>query len=160
MASKAKVEKEDDRVRSSVPPLLLVLLAIALMVTSYLAYSFLPDRTFVVNNERLNVVLANTPSQRSKGLSGRESLPKDQGMLFAFEEASEYCFWMQDMKFPLDIVWLDSSKKVIHIEESVSPQSYPDTYCPDNKAQYVLEVNAGQAKMLGIQEGDRAQFKL
>ncbi len=155
----SKEEQEKVPVKQAVPPLLLFLLAFALMITSYLLYSFLPDRTFVINNEHIDVVLADTPSERTKGLGGRESLPQNQGMLFAFEVPSEYCFWMQDMKFPLDIVWLDSGKTVIHVEENVPEDSYPKTYCPDQKAKYVLEVNAGQAMALGIREGDKAQFK-
>jgi uncharacterized membrane protein (UPF0127 family) len=106
-----------------------------------------------VGSERLQLERVSTPEAREKGLSGRNSLPKDQGMLFVFAAPSQYCLWMKDMKFNIDIIWLDPAKKVIKIEENVAPSTYPNTFCPDKDAQYVIEVNAGVAKTTGIKLG-------
>ncbi len=87
--------------------------------------------------------LANTPEKRTKGLSDRESLPRDAAMLFDFENAGRQCIWMKDMKFPLDIVWVNNSKTITHIKNYVKPETYPETFCPSNDAKYVIELNAG-----------------
>ena len=151
------VEPEPNQKVSSI---LLALLAVAVLIASYVAFSFLPDRTLVINNKRVNVLLADTSAERAKGLSDRDRMNSDQGMLFVFDTPSQYCFWMKDMKFPIDMVWLNKDKKIITIRANATPDSYPDTFCPDEDAQYVLEISAGQAANLHIKEGDQAQFKL
>lgn len=85
----------------------------------------------------------------------RESLPNDQGMLFIFEEERRYRFWMMNMTFNLDIIWLDSNGKVVHIVEDAEPcidvkHTSLCSYSPDEAAKYVLEVNSGFVKKYGI----------
>lgn len=99
-----------------------------------------------------------TPAERSQGLSGRSGLPENTGMLFVFEKPAIYKFWMKDMKFPLDIIWLDESKRVVFIEKNVSPESYPNYFAPTDDSKYVLEINAGQSDKYGIKVGDIAVF--
>ena len=161
--SNKTLPKHDAKTESApnqIPPLLPILMAVTLLIASYIGFSFLSDRTLTVNNKRVNVLVADSSSERALGLSGHKRMQKDQGMLFVFTSPSQYCFWMQDMKFPIDIVWLDKDKKVITIKTNVTPESYPTSYCPDSDAQYVLEVLAGQAEALGLKEGDQAHFKL
>ena len=109
---------------------------------------------------RINAEFVETPELREMGLSGREGLGRNNGMLFVFDnETVNRCFWMKDMKFSIDMIWLDSDKKVVHIQENVSPDTYPESYCPDAPAQYVLEVEAGRAEQLGIDmDGGRASL--
>lgn len=95
---------------------------------------------------------------RALGLSGRESLTSDSGMLFVFDSPDYQCFWMKDMKFPLDIVWLNSDKQVVYLQENVSPDSYPHNFCSDDLSQYVIELNAGQAREFGITLGQTLEF--
>jgi uncharacterized membrane protein (UPF0127 family) len=66
---------------------------------------------------------------------------------------------MKDTRIPLDMYWINSEKKIIHIEHSVQPDSYPKSYGPKEPSQYVLETNAGFAKANNIQVGDVVQFE-
>ncbi len=85
---------------------------------------------------------------RAMGLMFRPSLPKDRGMLFIFERPDFHGIWMKNCRFPIDIVWLDEEKKVVHVAESVPPcKAEPcPVYNPLRRASYVVELNAGQAK--------------
>lgn len=98
---------------------------------------------------------ASTLAAQAQGLSDRPSMPIDRGMLFVFKEPSPLCFWMKDMHFNLDIVWLDASNRVVMIRKSLSPDSYPEQYCSDVPATNVIEVNAGVVDASGIKMGDR-----
>jgi uncharacterized membrane protein (UPF0127 family) len=62
------------------------------------------------------------------------------------------------MGFPLDIIWTDADKKIVTIEEDVQPDTYPKSFCPDQLALYVIEVNAGVSKRAGLVEGQQLQF--
>lgn len=95
-------------------------------------------------------------ADQQKGLGGISSLPADHGMLFPYQEAAERCFWMKDMQFALDILWLNAKKQVVHLEKSVAPSTYPKLYCAD--AQYVVELNAGEADKSGITSGETLSF--
>jgi uncharacterized protein len=85
---------------------------------------------------------------RAMGLMFRPSLPKDRGMLFLFERPDFQGIWMKNCKFPIDIVWLDEERKVVHVAESVPPcKAEPcPVYTPLRRASYVVELNAGQAR--------------
>ena len=111
-----------------------------------------PDKNFIVE-------VVDTPELRTKGLSGRESLGEDTGMLFVFEKQSDNnCFWMKDMKFSIDMVWLNDKKQVLNIAENVSPETYPESFCPNGPAKYGLELNAGSATQAGIASGTTLKF--
>lgn len=109
-----------------------------------------------IGNLRLDLEYADTLDERRTGLSGRDNLPTDRGMLFVFEEPDRYGFWMKDMQFPLDILWLDENYAVVHIEKNVPPEgSEPSrTYTPPVPALYVLEINAGYSDAYDISVGD------
>ncbi|OHA70917.1 MAG: hypothetical protein A3F15_02060 [Candidatus Wildermuthbacteria bacterium RIFCSPHIGHO2_12_FULL_40_12] len=98
------------------------------------------------------VELAVSDQQRSRGLMLRESLGEDQGMLFVFEKEGNYNFWMKNTFIPLDIIWINGEKKVVFIKESV--QSCKDADCPSinpgTEAKYVLELNSGKSKEIGL----------
>lgn len=99
---------------------------------------------------------ASSQSSREKGLSGRENMPHDAGMLFVFEQNATQCIWMKDMQFNLDIIWLDETKKIVKIEKDVSPSTYPQSFCAT--AQYVIEVNSGIADSADLQIGQRIKL--
>lgn len=105
---------------------------------------------------RYAVVIADTPEKQQRGLSATESLSADKGMLFAYDSVAERCFWMKDMRYGLDIIWLDEAKKAIAIEQSITPQTYPQTFCHD--ARYVLELKAGEVAKNGLQVGEYISF--
>ncbi len=97
-----------------------------------------------------------------RGLQFRESLDPNSGMLFIFSQSRRHSFWMKDTLIPLDIIWMDYARRVVHIERSVPPcpgEPCP-TYAPLYDALYVLEINAGQAQALGLRIGDQAEFEL
>lgn len=83
---------------------------------------------------------------RQTGLSNREELPYNEGMWFVFPNAGRHGIWMKDMRFPIDIIWLDESNAVVHIEQNVSPDTYPQVFLPTTDAKYVLEVNVGWSR--------------
>ncbi len=106
----------------------------------------------------LKLEQVSSPGALRQGLSGRMSMPEDQGMLFVFNRPSRYCFWMKDMSFPIDIIWLSADKKVLHLEENVEPKTYPNNFCPSQPAQFVIEVNSGVARKAKLEEGKQLQF--
>lgn len=112
--------------------------------------------TVVVNGETFTVSLADTPEKQTKGLSGKRSLPTDQGMLFVFPEAGTPSFWMKEMQFPLDIIFINATT-VTTVYDNVPPPADKNAplqvYKPTAPSDKVLELNGGQAAQLGIKPG-------
>jgi uncharacterized protein len=118
-----------------------------------------------INNISINALVADTDYSRTKGLSGRDSLAPNEGLLFVFDREGYQGFWMKEMNFPIDIVWLNKDKKIVHIEHNVSPDTYPKIFNPNNefnneKSLYVLETNANFFKDNNIEAGDFVNFNL
>ncbi len=116
-----------------------------------------------VGGADFRVELAITPEQQIKGLSLRPSLSPGAGMLFVYRHQSRYRFWMKDMQFHLDIVWIGPDCDVVDGTLNAEPE--PDLepqqlarYTPEVPAQYVLEINAGQAGASGIEAGVPVTF--
>lgn len=101
------------------------------------------EQTIALEGIPIQVAIVDTESSRTRGLSGYAPLRQGQGMLFIFDEEGLYSFWMKDMLFSIDILWFDTEGILVHIEEHVSPASYPTSFTPDSLARYVLEVPAG-----------------
>lgn len=110
----------------------------------------------------VEVEIAEKPEEITRGLQFRQSLGLNDGMLFIFHVSQPYSFWMKDTLIPLDMIWMDYSKRVVHITQNVAPcKSDPcPVYTPPIASMYVLEVNAGQASALGLKINDQAEFKL
>ncbi len=106
------------------------------------------------------VEIAKSSQEKQKGLCCRDSLPENQGMLFVYDMPGNYRFWMKDTRIPLDMYWISSEKKIVHIEENVQPESYKKSFGTDVPSQYVLETNAGFAKQHNIRVGDTVEFNL
>lgn len=104
------------------------------------------------------VFVASSTEQLNHGLSGRPSLADDRGLLFMFKTPSKPGFWMKDMSFPIDIIWIASNKKVIGIERNVTIESYPNLYFPPTNIKYVLEINAGNSAAWGLATGTLLHF--
>jgi hypothetical protein len=102
--------------------------------------------------------LAKTPEERQRGLMFRSSLAPEEGMLFIFEGEGKHSFWMKNTLVPLDIIWINSDKKVSYIASDVQPcESDPCPLInPLSAARYVLEINAGEARRIGLKVGDEA----
>ena len=111
------------------------------------------------NGQRLKAEIADDQTEREKGLSGREDLADNSAMLFKFEtESKDHCFWMKDTKFSLDMIWLDANKKVVTIKNNVAPETYPNSFCPGQPAQYVIEIPAGKSDMYGLKQSAQVRF--
>lgn len=116
-----------------------------------------------VNNVTIVADIAATNDQRTKGLAVKDTLNEDEGMLFVFSTSREHSFWMKNMKFPIDIIWISEYNEVVHIEHSLEPCE-PDAFCPtykpDRNSLYVLETVAGFAQKYNITENDYVDFQL
>jgi uncharacterized membrane protein (UPF0127 family) len=134
--------------------LLLLLCAATILFHTFLA----SQKALNINDRHYSLQVVSTEAERAKGLGGRESMSADQGMLFVFDRPEAACFWMKDMRFSLDIMWLDAGKRVIHVARDVSPQTYPKSFCPPTPAKYVIELNAGEAAKSGITTGHTLKF--
>jgi uncharacterized membrane protein (UPF0127 family) len=116
--------------------------------------SFTESR-LVVGGASIFVSLADTPVERTQGLSEVKKLEEGTGLLFIFDEVDHHGIWMKDMLFAIDIIWLDETKQVVYIEENVKPETYPTVFEPRSPAKYVLEVPAGFVKKEGIKIRDQ-----
>ncbi|MDQ3947544.1 MAG: DUF192 domain-containing protein [Thermoproteota archaeon] len=107
--------------------------------------------------------IAATDEQRTKGLSVKDRLGENEAMLFVFDNEAEHSFWMKNMKFPIDIIWLDSDKTIVHIEHNLQPCSFEllcPTYKPNVESLYVLETVGGFAEKYDIVKGTMVEFDL
>ncbi len=121
------------------------------------------QKTVSINDITLRVGLADTPEERSQGLSGCDHVPNDSGLYFVFPSAGIKPFWMKDMLVPIDIVWINNNK-VIKVDSFVSPpsprsQSSLKTYLPPEPIDAVLELPAGQADVYNIKTGTEIILK-
>lgn len=108
-------------------------------------------------NVRVDVALLS--EELARGLSGRGLLPEGEGMLFIFPEPGKYVFWMKDMNFAIDIIWITDDLKVAYIKKGARPESYPEIFGSDVEARYVLEVPAGFSEKNNWRAGDSVEFK-
>lgn len=123
----------------------------------------LPGRlgpSVVLGGKAFRVDVAASAQQQEQGLSGRTGLAEGRGMLFVFHDSQDACFWMKDMRFSIDMLWFDEQQHLIHQERSVSPDTYPKTFCPPKVARYVLEVPAGTAEKLDLQDNTTLEVNL
>ncbi len=109
------------------------------------------ERLFINNNE-LTVLVADTEALRTQGLSGTDRVPYD-GMLFVFPAQTTPAFWMKDMRYPIDIVWIKNDHTVLSVLLNVDPKTYPQSFTPTSPIRFVLELPAGNASQLGITSG-------
>lgn len=151
--------------------LIIVLSAFAFLVlTSY--FSFQEDvqppydlqlaqdeQLLYINDETLTVEVADEPREQAKGLSGRDSMDQDRGMIFVFPDPIVAGFWMKEMRFPLDFLWVDEYGVIVEITKNVSPDTFPKTFSPSSPVLYVIEVNAGWSDDKNIRVGDKIELE-
>lgn len=151
---------------------LIFLVAIGLAIVGYWKYFYVPKSAKLtiyddwhkikIGDRILNIEVVQSLIDRERGLSGRESLAVNAGMLFVFEKPGLYGFWMKGMKFPIDILWLDENLRVVDIKEKAEPSSYsitsPQNFVPQDAAKFVLEANAGFASYAGVKISNQAEI--
>lgn len=108
----------------------------------------------VIGDTPVQASVADSLPERIKGLSDTPYLPDGVVKLFAFGAEGEHGIWMKDMNYPLDIIWVAKSGKIVHIEENVSPETYPESFSSPSPAWYVIEANAGFVASSSIAKGD------
>lgn len=147
------------RLRRVILSVLLILLLAGAAYYYFLVWQVSYSQPLTAPKGEISVEVVDTPALRQQGLSGRNDLDDNAGMLFVFDTSStQNCFWMKDMKFSIDMIWLDEQKRVVSVSEDVSPQTYPENFCPSAAAKYGLEVPSGQASALGIKTGEYLIF--
>ncbi len=117
-----------------------------------------PQIDITIKGTPFKAIVRDTPATRAMGLSGREPLRENEVMLFAFPNVGTWGIWMKDMKFSIDILWLDREGVIVHIEKNVSPETYPAIFFPKNESLYVVELNEGDVNRIGVSLGDKISF--
>lgn len=131
---------------------ILVLVAVFFIFSRY--KNQLPKCLFV-GDTQISIDIADTPPSQARGLSGRSSLYDIEGMLFLFSQDGKYGFWMKDMQFPIDIIWLDKDWKITEVTTSIDPSTYPTIFYSQVPVRAVLEVSAGFSERHGVKTGDK-----
>jgi len=108
------------------------------------------------DGSHLSVRIADRPMDQARGLMFVENLPDDEGMLFLFDEEGPRSFWMKNCRMPIDMIWLDSTFRIVDITRSAPPcETDPcPQFAPKTHARNVLEVRGGLAQAKGLKEGD------
>ena len=144
-------------------PFIIFLVLIAALAVLGAAVSFdiflkppaapIPKHKLTIGETDIFVDVARTAAERTLGLSGMEAMPHNEGLLFIFEKNDTHAIWMKDMRFPIDIIWIDESFMITEIVENALPSSFPEIFEPKNPARYVLETNAGWAQKNDVRIG-------
>ncbi len=111
-----------------------------------------------IGTHNLLVYIADDKCKRDLGLSGMKLLKDDEGMMFIFDIIGQYPFWMKDMNFSIDILWVNENSTIVGVEKNLSPKTYPKAFGDKYKALYVLEVQAGYFDKTKIKVGDKINF--
>ncbi len=136
------------------------------LMLSCLAVYFLPgkyrfsddkENKVIVNNKEFTIEIADNDREKNLGLGKRKDLCEDCGMLFVFPRSGIYSFWMKDMLFPLDIIWIRENKAV-YVARDVSPE-YRGNINSGMEADSVLEINSGLSEKYGIEKGSDFIFR-
>lgn len=124
---------------------------------NYPPMTYADDDVVLVQMGAVSIVARVVASEnaRMQGLSGTEQLLPHEGLFFAFPHSNSQGIWMKDMKYPLDIIWLDDTFRIVHIAAMVAPETYPEVFMSPEPARYVLEVSAGIVEQGGVHIGDR-----
>ena len=139
-----------------------MLVLLAFLAPSYFAFSCgteLPVLALRIGAAELRVEVASTPATRACGLSHRDQLDPERGMLFVFPEAAPRKFWMKDTRIPLSIAFLDVDRRVLNLLD-MTPLDTDPHYPSAGDSAYALEVNQGWFEAHGIASGSIAEFNL
>ncbi len=151
----------------SLSKIIIIFVVILLVFGGVLFYQFsqasIPTSKATFGERTFLISVARTPEEMQKGLSGRNSLPKDQGMIFVFEQPGDPAFWMKDMKFPLDMVFINNDK-IVSIAKNAKPaeanDENPPLYTAGQQVDKVLEINGGLADEYKLKVGDTVKLEL
>jgi len=122
---------------------------------------FKKNAIVTIDNQSFNVSIANSEKDREIGLSETKSLDQNQGMLFLFNNPGYYSFWMKNMKFPIDIIFINNDQIVtIHDNaQIIKAQENPMLYTPTQSSDKVLEIQAGISEKYNFKIGDKVKYE-
>lgn len=145
----------------------------AVVLSAALALTYLPgskyltcqvfyrkDASLQTPRGTVDVEIADDAKEQEKGLGHRSCIGQDQGMLFVHQKPGLYSFWMKDMGFPIDIVWIDENYRAVKVLPNVQPSSYPKSFTNEQPALYTLELIAGGASKAGLEKDSLVVFTL
>jgi uncharacterized protein len=123
----------------------------------------LESRTVTLpNGKRIRAEVMIRPIDMQRGMMFRDSLPAGEGMLFIHPEPGHNSYWMYNVRIPLDILWLDSARRIVEISADTPPCKTRASQCPsyggNARSQYVLELGGGEAARNGLKVGDVLSF--
>ncbi len=115
-----------------------------------------------IRGKKLNAMVSKTYWERVIGLMHRGGMGTNECMLFVLPYSHRHGIWMRNMKFPIDVIWLDDRKRIVHIERSLPPcMSFNcKVYSPDKDSRYIVELQSGYTKRNRIKINDAAEFTL
>lgn len=137
---------------------------VLILVVAIVAFMFLfpfakKTSEVLVGGVKVKAEIADNPLTQTKGLMFHKPLAEDEGMLFKFRHENYYAFWMINVSFPIDMIWIDSGKEIVYVVEHAEPCFLAcKAYVPTAKAKYVLEVKAGFVKEHKVKVGDAVKF--
>ncbi len=145
-------------------PIIFILVVLIFQILSFGQGTNQKGLYMVLGDQKFQTEIVDTPSLRNKGLSGRDSLCANCAMLFVFENEGDYRFWMRDMKFPIDIIWLNKEGQIIYRKENLNPDTFPQTFGigegqNKNKSLYVVEVPSGSYNKYNLYIGQKILSK-
>jgi uncharacterized protein len=117
--------------------------------------------TVLINGQKLNLIIAKTDKEKQIGLSNHNNLPENEGMLFPFKQPGLYPFWMKNMQFPIDIIYIKDNKITTiyrNVPVPTNKQS-PPVYMPKTVSDTVLEINANLSKKYNFKMGDKVTYE-
>lgn len=112
------------------------------------------EQTIMVGGTQLRVDIADESDERAQGLSGVRALGANQGMLFIFDRDDDWGMWMKDMEIAIDMLWVDKNLTVVHVEENVTPETFPKTFSAGIPTRFVIEAPAFFVRNNNITLGD------
>jgi hypothetical protein len=158
-----KIEKKSKNIYFALAFLIVIIVIVIILTSFFSIYSNYPAITkgkVIINGKTISVEVAKTPEELALGLSGREKLKENQGMLFVFKERRYRDFWMDGMKIPLDIIWIDDGTIIDITKNAAVPidSSNIPIFHSKREVNYVLEVNAGYTDKNNINISDLVEI--
>jgi len=138
----------------------LIILVIFWLIQKDIFFGKNQENEIQINGQKILVEVSQTPNARQKGLSGRENICENCGMLFIFETPQKYTFWMKEMRFNLDMIWIYDNQVLKIVKNIPFAKGVGEVIDPQIVVDKVLEINAGKSDEWGIKEGDEVIFDL
>jgi len=148
--------------------ILIVLLLFLLLAGGIVFYQFQSygnvktNGKVTIGKNVFNIETVKSEKDKQIGLTKYKSIKENQGMLFAFDTENKYSFWMKNMKFPIDIIFINNDEIVDYVENATppAPDTEPATYEPQLPVNYVLEIKSGLVKKYNIKTGDKISIEI